>query len=214
VPAAAAAQVKQGESLYGDYCAKCHSVAGKAPSLRGAGARAADFYLRTGYMPLVSPDDQPWRSPVQFSEAEIRALVAYVASLGGPPIPRPHPERGNVAEGRALFADDCAGCHQSLAVGGMMPDARVPSLARATPTQIAEAVRIGPYVMPRFSKQRLSDAQLDSLIRYVQFTQSPHDPGGWAIGHLGPIPEGLVAWLIGGSALVVVTLLIGRRRRA
>ena len=107
-----------------------------------------------------------------------------------------------------------AGCHQSLAVGGMMPGARVPSLARATSTQLAEAVRIGPFVMPRFSRQRLSDAQLDSVIRYVQFTQSPHDPGGWPIGHLGPIPEGMVAWLIGGSALVVVTLLIGRRRRA
>jgi ubiquinol-cytochrome c reductase cytochrome c subunit len=95
----------------------------------------------------------------------------------------------------------------------MMPDARVPTLARATPTEIAEAVRIGPYVMPRFSRQRLSDAQLDSVIRYVQWAQSPEDPGGWAIGHLGPIPEGLVAWLIGGSVLVVVTLLIGRRRR-
>jgi ubiquinol-cytochrome c reductase cytochrome c subunit len=210
----AAAQVKQGYDLYGAHCAKCHSVAGKAPSLRGAGARAADFYLRTGYMPLLSPHDQPWRSRVLFTDGEIRALVAYVASLGGPPIPHPHPERGNVAQGRALFADDCAGCHQSLAVGGMMPGARVPTLARATPTEIAEAVRIGPYVMPRFSRKRLSDAELDSVIRYVQSAQSPHDPGGWAIGHLGPIPEGIVAWLIGGSSLVAVSMLIGRRRRS
>jgi ubiquinol-cytochrome c reductase cytochrome c subunit len=210
----AAAQVKQGYDLYGGHCAKCHSVAGKAPSLRGAGARAADFYLRTGYMPLLSPHDQPWRSRVLFTDGEIRALVAYVASLGGPPIPHPHPERGNVAQGRALFADDCAGCHQSLAVGGMMPGARVPTLARATPTEIAEAVRIGPYVMPRFSRKRLSDAELDSVIRYVQSAQSPHDPGGWAIGHLGPIPEGIVAWLIGGSSLVAVSMLIGRRRRS
>jgi ubiquinol-cytochrome c reductase cytochrome c subunit len=209
----AAAQVQEGYALYGAYCAKCHSVRGRAPSLQGVGARAADFYLRTGYMPLVSPHDQPWRSRVRFSEREIRALVAWVASLGGPPIPHPHPERGNLAQGQELFADNCAGCHQAVAVGGMMPDARVPTLARATPTEIAEAVRIGPYVMPRFSRQRLSDAQLDSVIRYVQWAQSPEDPGGWAIGHLGPIPEGLVAWLIGGSVLVVVTLLIGRRRR-
>jgi ubiquinol-cytochrome c reductase cytochrome c subunit len=214
MPAGTGAQVREGYDLYGKRCAKCHSVAGRAPSLAGVGARSADFYLRTGYMPLVSPDDQPWRSSVRFSESQIRALVAYVASLGGPPVPRPHPERGDVAEGRALFADDCAGCHQSVAVGGMMPGARVPSLSRATATQIAEAVRIGPYVMPRFSRKRLSDGELDSVIRYVQSTQSPHDPGGWAIGHLGPIPEGLVAWLIGGTALVVVTLLIGRRRRA
>jgi ubiquinol-cytochrome c reductase cytochrome c subunit len=214
VPAAAHAQAREGYDLYGKSCAKCHSVAGKAPSLQGVGARSADFYLRTGYMPLVSPDDQPWRTRVRFTESQIRALVAWVASLGGPPIPRPHPERGSVAEGRALFAENCAGCHQALAVGGMMPGARVPSLARSTPVQIAEAVRIGPYVMPRFSRKRLSDAELDSVIRYVISAQSPHDPGGWPLGHLGPIPEGVVAWLIGGAALVGVSLLIGRRRRS
>jgi quinol---cytochrome-c reductase cytochrome c subunit len=210
---AAAQDVEQGKALYGQYCAKCHSVRGRAPSLQGVGARSADLYLSTGYMPLLSSGDQPWRSPVRFSDRELRALVAYVASFGGPPIPRPHPERGDLAEGRTLFADNCAGCHQSVAVGGMLTDARIPTLAHATATQIAEAVRIGPYVMPRFSKQRLSDAQLDSVIRYVRYTQSPHDPGGWAIGHLGPIPEGMVAWLLAGSALVGVTLLIGRRRR-
>jgi len=208
----AGAQVREGYDLYGKHCATCHSVAGRAPSLQGAGARAADFYLRTGYMPLVSPDDQPWRTRVRFSEGQLRALVAYVASLGGPPIPRPHPERGSVAQGRALFDENCAGCHQAVAVGGMMPGARVPSLARSTPVEIAEAVRIGPYVMPRFSRKRLSDAQLDSLIRYVMSTQSPHDPGGWSIGHLGPIPEGMVAWLIGGAALIAASLAIGRRR--
>jgi ubiquinol-cytochrome c reductase cytochrome c subunit len=211
---AAAQDGKRGQALYGQYCAKCHSVKGRAPSLQGVGARSADFYLRIGYMPLLAPDDQPWRSPVRFTEPELRALIAYVASFGGPPIPRPHPERGDLAEGRALFAENCAACHQSVAVGGMLTDARIPTLARATPTQIAEAVRIGPYVMPRFSRERFSDAELDSVIRYVRWTQSPEDPGGWPIGHLGPIPEGMVAWLIAGSVLVLVTLLIGRRRRA
>jgi ubiquinol-cytochrome c reductase cytochrome c subunit len=68
--------------------------------------------------------------------------------------------------------------------------------------------------MPRFTERQISDAQLDSIIRYVQATQSPADPGGWGIGHLGPIPEGLVAWLVAGVALVGVCLLVARRAKA
>ena len=209
----ARADTPRGYALYGQYCAECHSVAGKAPSLRGTGARAADFYLRTGYMPLVSPDDQPWRKRPLFTEREIRDLVAYAATLGGPPVPKPHPARGNLSEGMQAFTEHCAGCHQVLAQGGMVSGARVPSLGEATPTQIAEAVRIGPYLMPRFTKQQLPDGQLDSIIRYVQYARSPKDAGGWGIGHIGPVPEGLVAWLIAGAALVASTFLLGRRVR-
>jgi ubiquinol-cytochrome c reductase cytochrome c subunit len=228
---AAAGLAADGYALYGANCATCHGSRGEGmnaspsargsgdvpslgPSLRGVGARAADFYLRTGAMPLSSPYDQPRRGQVFFSERQVRALIAYVASLGpGPPVPSPHPERGNVSEGQRLFAENCAGCHQILAAGGIVTGGRVPSLGSATSVQIAEAVRIGPYLMPRFSRRQISDAQLNSLIRYVELTRSPKDAGGWGIGHLGPIPEGLVAWLIAGSALVVVSLLIGKRAK-
>ena len=77
--------------------------------------------------------------------------------------------------------------------------------------QIAEAVRIGPYVMPTFSRGQLSDRQLDSLIAYVQEARRPQDRGGWALGHIGPVPEGLVTWLIAVAALVAVCVLIGKR---
>jgi len=215
----APAAAETGESLYGRYCARCHGgngtgLAGQGPSLQGVGARAADFYLRTGYMPLRDSDDQPWRHRSILSSAQIDALVRYVASLGGgPPVPRPHPERGNVSEGMQLFTDHCAGCHQIAGVGGMVTGARVPSLARSNAVEIAEAVRTGPFVMPRFPVSQISDGDLDSIIRYVEQTKSPHDAGGWSIGHLGPIDEGLVAWLIAGSVLVLVSTLIGRRVR-
>jgi ubiquinol-cytochrome c reductase cytochrome c subunit len=216
-PAAAAAE--NGESLYGRYCARCHGgngtgLAGQGPSLQGVGARAADFYLRTGYMPLRDPNDQPWRHRSVLSSPQIDALVRYVASLGnGPPVPTPHPARGKVSQGMQLFTDHCAGCHQISGVGGIVTGARVPSLARSNAVEIAEAVRTGPYLMPRFSAKQISNRELDSLIRYVELTKSPHDAGGWAIGHLGPISEGLVAWLIAGVALVLVSTLIGRRVR-
>jgi quinol---cytochrome-c reductase cytochrome c subunit len=210
----------RGYHLYGQYCIACHGANGRgiphlAPSLQGAGALAADFYLRTGYMPLRKTGMQPRRSRVLFDEEEIRALVAYVASLGnGPPIPRPQPERGNLSEGMKLFTEHCAGCHQVVAEGGYVTGAVPPPLEESTAVQIAQAVRIGPYVMPRFSKQAISDRELDSIIRYIQYAKSPDDRGGWAIGHLGPVPEGLVTWFLAGTVLVGVCIVIGKRLKS
>ena len=43
----------------------------------------------------------------------------------------------------------------------------VPGLQHATALQIAEAVRMGPYLMPRFDAAQIDQHQLDSLARYV-----------------------------------------------
>jgi ubiquinol-cytochrome c reductase cytochrome c subunit len=223
-----AALIDRGAALYAASCSQCHGVngagrsappesgvgdvAGVGPSLRGVGALAADFYLRTGYMPLRNPYDQPRRSRVLFSEHDLHALVAYVASLGsGPAIPHPDPALGSVSAGFSLFVQNCAGCHQVSAAGGYVPDSVAPPLAADSARQIAEAVRIGPNLMPRFSRSLLSDRQLDSVITYVRYTDAPYDRGGWSLGHLGPVPEGLVAWFIAAVVLVGVTLTVGRR---
>jgi ubiquinol-cytochrome c reductase cytochrome c subunit len=231
---AASAQddLQLGRALYASACASCHGatglgnpgtgppeqgargVPGAGPPVVGSGARAAHFYLTTGYMPLSDPYDQPTRGRPAFGDRGLRAVIAYIASFGGPPIPQPHPGRANLAAGLRLFTEHCAGCHQVVAVGGIVTDAVAPALDRSTPVQIAEAVRIGPYVMPAFPEGQLSDRELDSIIRYVQYAKNPDDRGGWALGHLGPVPEGLVAWLIAGGALIFVTLLIGARRRS
>jgi quinol---cytochrome-c reductase cytochrome c subunit len=221
LPATAAAQTGDiGRQLYAQHCAECHGSqgdgqSGLGPSLVGVGELAADFYLRTGYMPLHDPGAQPTRNDPEFDERELDALIAYVASLGaGPPVPSPQPDRGNVSEGQRLFSANCAGCHQIAGQGGFVTGATVPPLDRATPVQVAEAVRLGPYVMPHFDSRHISDAQLDSLVAYVEYAQDPDDRGGWAIGHLGPVPEGIVTWLIGAAALVATCLVIGKRLRS
>jgi ubiquinol-cytochrome c reductase cytochrome c subunit len=210
--ATAATPVTTGKHLYGQFCAQCHDTS-KAPDLRGVGALAADFYLTTGYMPLPHLGVQPRRGRT-LDQAQIRALVAYVASLGtGPAIPTPHPGRGNLAKGMQLFTDHCSGCHQVMAEGGYVTGAVPPQLGADTPTQIAEAVRIGPNVMPKFAPRAISNAQLDSIIRYVQYTRHPDNRGGWGIGHIGPVPEGLVTWFFAVVALIGVCLAVGRRLR-
>ena len=209
-------QVARGRTLFVESCASCHGmdargVKGLGPSLQGVGARAADFYLSTGRMPLDQPDDEPLRKAPAFPRSDIDALVAYVGSLGGPPIPRADPNSGSLKDGFQAFTESCAGCHQVVGQGGMVTGARVPALQDATPTQVAEAVRIGPYLMPKFSVTRIDQHQLDSLARYIRFTRSPPDKGGWGIGHIGPVPEGFVAWLIGLAALILAARLIGER---
>jgi ubiquinol-cytochrome c reductase cytochrome c subunit len=218
-----------GEELYAGNCVSCHGVAGSGnpapqphagattiqelgPPLRGVGAQAADFYLRTGYMPLGSAHDQPVRSPSPFSSRERQAIVSYVASLGGgPPVPRPDPGRGDIATGRELFTEHCAGCHQVAAEGGIMIGAKAPPLDRASATEIAEAVRIGPYVMPKFSTRDISDDELNAIIAYVEYTKNPRDAGGWGIDHLGPFPEGMVTWFLAAVVLVATCMAIGKR---
>jgi quinol---cytochrome-c reductase cytochrome c subunit len=220
--------VKLGEELFAANCASCHGIAGEGiakprpaagnlagagPSLQGVGALAADFYLKTGLMPLANIHAQPSPQRVLFTAKEIQALTAFVAALGrGPAIPRPQPARADIAQGFRLFTEDCAGCHQSLARGGYVTGARVPPLQKASAVQIAEAVRIGPYLMPRFSARQISDRQLDSIIRYVRSTNRPDNRGGWSIGNLGPIPEGLIAWLA-ALTLAALCLTVGRRLR-
>ncbi len=221
--------VALGAQLYAGNCASCHGIAGsgiasprpgagdilgEGPPLRGVGALAADFYLRTGYMPLSSPHDQPGPDRVLFSGKEITSLERYVASLGsGPPVPHPDPRAGSISAGTQLFTLHCAGCHQELARGGFVTGAQVPPLQTVSATQIAEAVRIGPYLMPRFPASEISDRQLNSIIRYVLSTRHPDNRGGWGVGNLGPIPEGLVTWWIAAPLLLLSCLAVGRRMR-
>ncbi len=206
----------QGHALFESSCASCHGIAaqgipGRAPGLRGVGMLAADFYLQTGRMPLPSSRAQPLRTKPAFGQSQIRALIAYVASFGGPQIPLVRPGRGSLAEGQRLFSLDCAGCHTIQGQGGIVTGAIVPSLNQATPTQVGEAVRIGPYVMPRFGENQLSAAQVNSLARYIRSIQHPDNLGGWGIGRIGPIPEGMVAWLLAAAALLLIARLLGER---
>ena len=60
----------------------------------------------------------------------------------------------------------------------------------------------------------ISNRELDSIVRYVDYAQNPDDRGGWSLGHVGPISEGIVAWLIATAALVATCLVIGKRVRA
>ena len=160
-----AASISAGETLYDLHCSACHGVGGvgaKGPPLLGVGPAAVDFFLSTGRMPLASPNDEPAPGPPFFSDEQIAQIVAYVNYLDtthgtpGPGIPDVTPPCGTetadcptLSEGNSLFLLNCAQCHSASGAGGMLSHGYVvPSVRAATPTQIAEAIRVGPGRCP------------------------------------------------------------------
>jgi ubiquinol-cytochrome c reductase iron-sulfur subunit len=201
-------------ALYTANCASCHGVAGEGtavgPPLAGVGAAAADFYLRTGRMPLGAPGQRPISQEPAFSEQEIQALVAYVAALGpGPSIPTVT-GGGDVGRGFELYTANCAACHGATGAGNAVGGgSEAVSLGQASGLDIAEAVTIGPGVMPPFA---LSDPDREAIIAYVEYLRSEPTPGGASIGGVGPVGEGFVAILVGLVGLIVIARFVGSRR--
>ena len=160
-------------TLYEAQCAACHATDGtgvedRGPALTNEGAAAADFVLRTGRMPLPHPHMEAERGPTRYTEDEIVALVEHVASFGGdgPPIPDVDPARGDLASGVRLYQLNCAACHVASGAGAAIGGGRnAPDLMESTPTEIGEAVRVGPGAMPVFAT--LSDQDVDDLAAYI-----------------------------------------------
>jgi len=203
--------------IYLRDCATCHGADARgtdlAPTLRGAGTAYLDYVLSTGRMPIEHPDDPIQRHDPKYSDATIRKLTFYVHQLAGgdgPEIPT-LTGRGDLAHGGNIFRLNCAACHAWSGDGGALLERSAPSVHPATPTQIAEAVRVGPFNMPAFGRSALSDRQLESVVQYVQYLDDPDDRGGTPLWHLGPLAEGAVAIVVGLGAIVVATRWIGTR---
>ncbi|GAA1801102.1 hypothetical protein GCM10009682_23450 [Luedemannella flava] len=211
-----------GAALYGQNCASCHGDRGGGtaygPALTEVGPADVDFQLSTGRMPLRQERYSDVHRDPAFAPDEIAALVQYVASFppgGGPTVPVVRP--GDPRTGRELYLTYCSACHSAAGIGATLTNGRfAPSLMRATPTQVGEAVRVGPGLMPAFPSGVLSDADVDALAAYVDVLQSGPaelDRGGWSLGRLGPFTEGAVAWVLGLGALVLLARRLGSRAR-
>lgn len=202
---AASAQISQGRAIFLQECSTCHGqfaqgVPGVAPSLIGVGAAAVDFQVSTGRMPAKETGPEQDRKPPQLTPSQIKAVVAYVSSLGGgPPVPtqaQVSTHGANVGLGQQLFTADCAQCHNFQGAGGALTYGKyAPPLTKSTPTQIFEAMLTGPEAMPVFNNSTITPEQKRAIIAYIVQTRSEPNPGGFSLGRVGPVTEGLVAFL-------------------
>lgn len=215
-------QVEQGKQLFLEGCSSCHGLAAQGgsdgPALLGVGAAAVDFQVGTGRMPLAAPGVQAMPKMPSYNAEETAALAAYIATLGhGPGIPTAEMlDTSNVdlALGGELFRTNCAQCHGAAGVGGALSEGRkAPSLMNAEAKQIYEAMVSGPQSMPVFADSTLSIEDKKHIIAYVAELQKNESPGGFSLGRLGPVTEGLFIFLAGLGVLIVAAVWIGAKAK-
>ncbi|MFE2580033.1 c-type cytochrome [Streptomyces sp. NPDC059378] len=215
--------IDEGKKLYAVGCASCHGTGGQGtsdgPSLVGVGAAAVDFQVGTGRMPAAtSQGPQVVKKKNIYSQAEIDQLATYIASLGaGPNVPTSAqygPEGADIAKGGELFRTNCAQCHNFTGKGGALTEGKfAPDLEGVDPKHIYEAMQTGPQNMPSFPDTTLSEQNKKDIIAYLNAVNSDEtvNPGGLELGGLGPVSEGLFAWIFGLGALVAVAVWVAAR---
>lgn len=217
--------VERGNGLFQTNCAMCHGDRGEGldqagavggPSLVGVGPASVDFMLRTGRMPMEDQNDRLTRGPARFDETDQAALVAFVTSLApgeGPPIPDVSGfESADLARGMEQFTTNCAACHGPTAAGVAVGQRDISSnLEVASPVEIAEAIRVGPGVMPVFGQDVMSQEDLEAVTAWVVGLRDRPTPGGISVGRSGPVSEGFIAWLVGMGLLGIVMYLLGEK---
>ena len=151
---------------------------------------------------------------------QILQIVAFVSSLGptAPGLPVGHPRgrtcrTANLAKGNDLFVLNCAGCHTITGSGDALANGYyAPSLHKATPTQVVEAMRTGPANMPHFGPGNLSNQQVADIVAYVTGPiQHPDNHGGLGLGGIGPVAEGFIGLFFGVGGLMLVAFWLGDR---
>jgi ubiquinol-cytochrome c reductase cytochrome c subunit len=220
-------QAQAGKLLFDETCSSCHGSeangvapdgqASIGPNLQGVGTATVDFWITTGRMPAVNVKSiEAERKPPKLTNAQALQVAAYINSLDPsvPAVPTPHLNGADVSDGADLFSLNCAACHTITGAGDALAfGTNAPTLnnKNVSAQQIAEAMRIGPANMPRFSGN-LSDAQVRDVVAYVtQNIQHPVNPGGAGLGGVGPVAEGFVALLIGVGGLALICFWIGER---
>lgn len=223
--------VAEGRELFLVGCAFCHGQNGEGvltqdgtqygPALTDVGAAAVDFQVGTGRMPMAQPGVQVPRKEVVYSDAEIEALSAFVASLGtGPGIPDaelydpdtiPEDERDEyVTRGGQIFLANCTACHNFEGSGGAMPrGGYAPKIRGVDPKHIYEAMLTGPQSMDTFSDGNIPPDDKKAVIAYLETLDEQPSYGGLTLGSLGPVSEGIIAWIVGIGTLVGFAVWIG-----
>ncbi len=215
-------QVEQGQQLYLEGCASCHGLSAEgtsvAPSLIGVGAASVHFQVATGRMPLAAPVRQAERKDPSYSEEEIAALAAYIATLGpGPQIPTAEQldtTNADLARGGELFRTNCAQCHNFAGSGAALTRGKwAPSLMDATPQEVYEAMLTGPQNMPVFGDGTLTVEDKQDILTYVDHLQTQTQPGGFALGSFGPVTEGAFLFTVGVALMAAAAIWIGAKVR-
>jgi len=218
-------EAQAGKGIYDVSCVTCHGrnaqgVTDRGPSLIGVGSAAVEFQVNTGRMPLARQEAQAERKQPQLSPDDAKKLGQYIQELGGGPqlpsdnelnadVDAAKKDPARVANGGEQFRINCTSCHSMGGGGGALSSGKyAPTLKDSTTRDIYAAMLTGPQNMPVFGNSELTPQDKANIIAYVETLNSDQDPGGWGLGRYGPVPEGIVIFLVGIAAIVFCTIWI------
>lgn len=212
-------QIAEGRNLFLANCASCHGTNGEGaiggPSLIGVGAASVDFQVGTGRMPGQASGPQLFKKPLQFTQEQISAMAAYVASLApGPAIPADEYLAGNgdPTHGGELFRINCAMCHNAVGAGGALTQGKfAPNLNGVEAKHVYEAMVTGPQNMPVFNDSNLTPEDKADIITYLKYVDDNQSVGGFELGAIGPVAEGLFTWVFGFGFIIAITVWLGAK---
>lgn len=218
----AGADADRGRELFLANCSTCHGKAAQGttngPTLIGVGAASVDFQVGTGRMPLQATTVQAPVKPNEYTEQDVADLAAWVASLApGPPIPEDEylevvDDDERIAEGGELFRTNCAMCHNVAGAGGALTQGKyAPALSGVEPVHVYEAMVTGPQSMPVFNDANITPEQKQNVISFLSYIEEQPAPGGLTLGSIGPVSEGLFAWLVGMGLLIGCAVWLGAK---
>ena len=205
-----------GKKLFQANCATCHGLnlegTADGPSLYGVGELAVEFQVSTGRMPLQMQGPQAPQKPAQFTEDQILAMASWVQSVApGPTFPDAETidGKGDVANGAELFRVNCAMCHNVAGAGGALTEGKyAPALDKTSALHMYAAMVTGPQNMPVFNNLTITTEEKRDIISALLYLQQNESPGGFGLGNLGPVSEGLFIWIFGIGTLIGITVWI------
>ena len=111
------------------------------------------------------------------------------------------------AEGAELFRINCAMCHNVAGAGGALTEGKfAPPLGDVSAVHAYEAMITGPQNMPVFNDANISPEDKANIITYLKYLDETPSVGGFGLGDLGPVSEGLFIWIFGLGAIVGITI--------
>ncbi|MBF0580740.1 MULTISPECIES: cytochrome bc1 complex diheme cytochrome c subunit [Corynebacterium] len=231
------ALVDEGKQIYQVACITCHGanlqgVKDRGPSLIGVGEGAVYFQVHSGRMPMLRNEAQAARKTPRYSEQQTLALAAYVNSNGGGPglvrnedgsiamdsLRGANNNNGeidpaDVARGSDLFRLNCASCHNFTGRGGALSGGKyAPVLDPANEQEIYQAMLTGPQNMPKFSDRQLSADEKRDIIAFIKSSKETPSQGGFGLGGIGPVTEGMMMWFVGILVMIIFAMWIGSRQ--
>ena len=217
-------QRRTAETIYANQCATCHGSDGRGRAIPGTDEQApalvgnpdvtvpyVDLTMRVGRMP--PPKNEPFDNRerhVVINDEDRAAVVAYMAERFDLEGEVPAPGEGDAARGREVYASNCAQCHGSTGAGGVAgAGAWTPPVVDRDPIAIAEAIRVGPFEMPRFGEDQISDSEIADIAAFTHFVSEEQ---GTPLGlvELNPVYASGFAFVFAMIVLVSALWIAGR----